>query len=300
MIWVLAGTSDSYHLICDLQEKINIINGIIKNKLALPSYSKGEFFDIGNYPQLTRANKFLDIKREKEIIVSVVSDYGKSRLSDTGLKVISKKLNKVEMVDFIKQNKIELIIDATHPFASNVSENAIKVSKELAIEYLRYERPELDLSHYPAKYLLTVYGYQEAVEKAQEFERIFLTIGSNNLNYFTAGISKWEQRLIARVLPDWKFIKKARSIGFTPSNLLAIQGPFSFELNKVLLKEFQADVLVSKASGKAGGLDTKIKAAIDLKIPVIIIRRSVLDYPIVFNGVEKLIDYISSLYNLSI
>jgi precorrin-6A/cobalt-precorrin-6A reductase len=72
--------------------------------------------------------------------------------------------------------------------------------------------------------------------QAQEFERIFLTIGSNNLDYFIAGISNWQKRLTARVLPDWKFIKKARQKGFTPANLLAIQGPFSRELNRILLK----------------------------------------------------------------
>lgn len=232
-------------------------------------------------------------EKNKELIVSVVTEYGQSRLSGTNVRVIRKKLSKKDMKDLINKFNIKIIIDATHPFASNVSENVLTVSKEMSIKYLRYERKEVDLSGYSAEYILPVDGYEEAVEKAVQFEKIFLTIGSNNLTYFTEGITNWENRLIARILPDWKFIKRARQLGFTPANLLAMQGPFSYKLNRVLLEEYKADVLVSKASGSTGGLDTKIKAAFDLEIPVIIIKRPDLNYPVIFTEIKDLISYIT-------
>jgi precorrin-6A/cobalt-precorrin-6A reductase len=159
------------------------------------------------------------------------------------------------------------------------------------ISYIRYERKKIDLTNYPTEYILSVDSYDEAVDKAEKYKTIFLTIGSNNLIYFTKEIENWENRLVARILPDWKVIKKTREMGFTPANLLAMQGPFSFRLNRLLLKEYKADVMVSKASGNIGGLDTKIKAAIDHDIPAIIIKRPNFEYPIVFNDIDELISH---------
>lgn len=253
MIWVLAGTGDSFELIDYLQEK--------KSKL--------------------------------DIISSVVTDYGKEKIEDKDVKVIKKKLDRSQMVELINEYNIELIIDATHPFAEAVSRNTIAASNVTDTKYLRYERETIDLSQYPDQYILPVHSYQEAAQKADEFEKVFLTIGSNNLNYFTDEIDKWQERLTVRILPNWKFIKKAEEIGFLPENIIALQGPFSQELNQVLFKEYGADVLVSKASGNVGGLDTKIKAAVELKIPIIIIRRPAIDYPLVVNDFENILEHCS-------
>ena len=253
MIWVLAGTGDSFELIDYLQEK--------KSKL--------------------------------DIISSVVTDYGKEKIEDKDVKVIKKKLDRSQMVELINEYNIELIIDATHPFAEAVSRNTIAASNVTDTKYLRYERETIDLSQYPDQYILPVHSYQEAAQKTDKFEKIFLTIGSNNLKYFTDEIDKWQERLTVRILPNWKFIKKAEEIGFLPENIIALQGPFSQELNQVLFKEYGADVLVSKASGNVGGLDTKIKAAVELKIPIIIIRRPAIDYPLVVNDFENILEHCS-------
>ena len=249
MIWVLAGTGDSFELIDKLSEY------------------------------------------EKDIIASVVTDYGKMKLADKNIKVIKKALKFNEMKAVIAEYNIELIIDATHPFAEEVSRNAMSASAKMEINYIRYERESIDLTGYSSEYIISVQSYQKAAQEAAKYQKIFLTIGSNNLHHFTNKIEQWSQRLVARILPDWKFIKKAEGIGFKPNNLIALQGPFSYELNKVLLKEYEADVIVSKASGNIGGLNTKIAAAVDLSIPIIIIRRPKLDYPIIFNDFNKLLNY---------
>ena len=249
MIWVLAGTGDSFRLIDKL------------------------------------------IKYNTDIIASVVTDYGKKKLKNKNIEIIKKKLKLNDMKELIEKHNVELIIDATHPFAENVSKNSMAASLLTGIEYIRYEREVIDLSQYPAEYIISVHSYQEAAKKVKEYNKIFLTIGSNNLQYFTSEIDNWPQRITARILPDWRFIKKADKLGFDPGNLVALQGPFSYELNRAIFKEYEANVLVSKASGNIGGLDTKIKAAIDLSIPIVIIRRPELDYPVVFNNFVELLDY---------
>ncbi|MFW5980301.1 MAG: precorrin-6A reductase [Bacillota bacterium] len=249
MIWVLAGTGDSFRLIDKL------------------------------------------IEYKTDILASVVTDYGEKKLADKNIKIIKDSLDISGMIKLIKKYNIELIIDATHPFAEVVSQNAIEAGQNTDTKYIRFEREAIDLSHYTKEYIISVHSYEEAVVEAAKFENIFLTIGSNNLKYFTSQINDWPQRLTARVLADSKFIKRAENLGFTPANIIAMQGPFSKKLNKILMAESEADVIVSKASGNIGGLDTKIRAAIELKIPIIIIKRPRLHYPLIFNNLEKLIEY---------
>ena len=258
MIWVLAGTGDSFELIYKLKQ------------------------------------------RNIDLVVTVTTKYGKQKLAGQNIKVLKCSLNEIEMTDFMRNKGIDLIIDATHPFAENVSRNCMNAAQENNIEYIRYERKMLDLTKYPKKYILDVKSYKEAAELANNYKKVFLTIGSNNLSYFIDEIENWQERLIARILPDWKFIKKAKEDGLTPANIVGIQGPFSKKLNKSLIDEYEVDVLVTKASGKYGGLETKIEAALESVIPVIVIKRPNLCYPTVFNKIDHLFEYVVnevSLYN---
>jgi precorrin-6A/cobalt-precorrin-6A reductase len=79
-----------------------------------------------------------------------------------------------------------------------------------------------------------------------------------------------------------------------PSEIIAMQGPFSYELNKALLIDYRASVLVTKESGPVGGTDNKIKAALDLGIPVILMERPVAAYPIVVSSCAELLEILRS------
>ncbi|GAB6100478.1 precorrin-6A reductase [Halanaerocella petrolearia] len=211
------------------------------------------------------------------VIASVVTDYGYQLLDELGIKVIKGKLNLEKMKNLIKEYNIETIIDTTHPFAQQVSYNALEVSKKLDRKYIRFERKEVEVPD--NNLVIKAAGYQEVVKEVKEFKRILLTIGSKNLDFFVEEIENWQERLVARVLPNGKFIKQVEKLGFTPQNLIAMQGPFSKELNKILLRDYNIDLLVTKASGKTGGLDTKLEAALELEIPVLLITRPNLPYP---------------------
>ena len=109
---------------------------------------------------------------------------------------------------------------------------------------------------------------------AEKARSIFLTTGSYGLEQIANDPRLKQTRIVARVLPDWKIIKKCQDYGISSRDIVALQGPFSVRMNKLLFKTYNADLVVSRDSGTMGGLDNKIAASEDLKIPIIVIKVS--------------------------
>ena len=81
------------------------------------------------------------------------------------------------------------------------------------------------------------------------------------------------ERLYPRVLPDEEVIAQVRALGVPRSHIIAMQGPFSRELNIAMLRQSGAAWLVTKESGAVGGQDDKIEAALEAgAVPVVIER----------------------------
>ena len=89
---------------------------------------------------------------------------------------------------------------------------------------------------------------------------ILLTTGSKELAKFTA-LPEFSQRVYARVLPMPDSLRLCQEAGLQPSHILAMQGPFSKEMNIAMLNALGAKYLVTKSSGKAGGFEEKLDAA---------------------------------------
>lgn len=221
-----------------------------------------------------------------EFITSTVSDYGKDLASKDSDHVINKAMDAEELMDFIKENKVKTLLDASHPFAENASLNAISASRQQGIRYIRYERPEEKEANDRIIYVKDLDG---AAQMALEHgENILLTIGSRGLMAFKEVAKR--RRLIARVLPEEESIRACKEAGISPGNIIAMQGPFSHEFNKLIIKEKEIDLLVSKSSGREGGLDHKLKAALESGCKVIIIERPGIEYPFLFNDIDKTIE----------
>ena len=62
-------------------------------------------------------------------------------------------------------------------------------------------------------------------------------------------------------------------LGVSPKYIIAMQGPFSYALNRAMFSEKQVDTIVMKNSGLVGGSDTKLQAAMDLGLHIILIDR---------------------------
>ena len=180
-------------------------------------------------------------------------------------------MSKEEMLAFMIKHQIKIVIDATHPYAAVVSQNAISICQQMSITYLRFERAksEYAIEHENIK---RVDSYEEtALYLKSKKANILLTTGSKTLEIFTAVLDL--EKLYVRVLPTVESVQKCLDLGIKPSNIIAIQGPFSTDFNEALLKEYEIDILVSKDSGTIGGTEEKLLAARRLAIEVVLIKR---------------------------
>ena len=121
---------------------------------------------------------------------------------------------------------------------------------------------------------------------------VFLTVGSHTLPIFRAAAKGRNCRLIARVLPQPDVIAACLAAGFSPADIVALQGPFSCELNMALFREYGADVMVTKNSGAVGGMDEKMKAAIAMQMKVVVVQRPALVQEQVFSSVSELTEHV--------
>ncbi|WP_196593927.1 precorrin-6A reductase [Pectinatus sottacetonis] len=226
---------------------------------------------------------------------SVVSDYGKILLEkNKNLVIIEQMLDEKFMKEKLAALHVKIFLDASHPYAVNISKTAMKVCREMNIHYIRYERPIVNLPDYPQLYKAV--SFDDAAEKAfQVGKRIFLTTGSRHLTEFTTRATDISQIVIARVLPVAESLAACKTAGIMPKHIIAMQGPFSKELNKAMYEQTDADVVVMKNSGKLGGADTKLMAAIETGLFVIVIDRPRIKYKNLVTDKKKLMTEIERL-----
>lgn len=217
--------------------------------------------------------------------VCVATEYGESLLpSGEYITVSTKRLDCKEIVDFIELHQIEIVIDATHPYAIAVTENITNACKECKIEYYRIlrgsenvkitDRKKDSIEHNNThKRYIWVENLEDAVEYLKDTTgNILATTGSKELYKYTK-LSDYKSRVFARVLSVPSVIEQCYELGFQGKNLIAMQGPFSEELNYAMLKQIKAAYLVTKESGKAGGFLEKVLAAERANVTVLIIGR---------------------------
>ncbi|MDA8442005.1 MAG: precorrin-6A reductase [Peptococcaceae bacterium] len=192
-----------------------------------------------------------------------------------------------DLAGILQNNKFRLVLDISHPFAGQTSSLLKELCTANQVLYARYMRSEIKLPEHPL--IHAVYSWQEAAERAAQWgNTVFLTTGSNNLECFLDRTMFKYKRVVVRVLPDHRIIKKCQELGIEQRDIVAMQGPFSREMNKATFKAYKASVIVTKDSGRAGGLDTKISAALALKIPVIVIKRQPCSEDHEFHSVQDL------------
>ncbi|WP_338835000.1 Cobalt-precorrin-6A reductase [Moorella humiferrea] len=171
----------------------------------------------------------------------------------------------------------EAVIDATLPYPGRFSLALEAWCRQNSIPYLRFLRPETELPRDSLIHQVTT--WEEAARAAAGLgDTIFLTTGTNNLEVFVNNPLFKDKRIVVRVLPEHRVIKKCQDLGLTPRDIIAMQGPFSKEMNKVMFKAYKAGVVVTRDAGPAGGTEAKIAAALALKIPVVLIKRPSIRY----------------------
>ena len=226
------------------------------------------------------------------VTVSVVSEYGKKILQQyNDIEINDKSLNAAELTENLR-GKFDILVDATHPYAVNVSQNAIDACRRAEIPYIRFERPEVEVND---ENIFRVDGYESAAIKAAELgKNIFITTGSRNLKKFIESPALKDCNLTVRILPTAEVLKECESYGLTPKQIIAMQGPFTTELNAETFKHCRADVIITKNSGKVGGADTKLAAAKILNLPVVMIDRPKIFYPNIAKTFDEVLNFIQN------
>lgn len=222
----------------------------------------------------TEGRDMVDFLSENNIstTVCVATDYGKSLIPENpNLKVIAKRQDSNEMRDLFEREKFDLVIDSTHPYAVDVTQNIQTASKSANIKYIRLIRKKSDENSHSIYFN----DIQEVVEYLNSKDgKILLTTGSKEIGKYT-GIKDFEERVYARVLPMISSIKASNDAGLSPSHIIALQGPFSEQMNTLILRHTGARFMVTKDTGSVGGFEDKEKAAQNTGAKLLVIGRPV-------------------------
>ncbi len=199
--------------------------------------------------------------------VYVATAYGEAVMEKmSGITIHTGRLSYTEMAQ--QMHKGCMVVDATHPYASEVTENIKLACTVCGAQYLRLIRPAQS-----ADGVHIVPDTEAAVQwLCQTPGKVLLTTGSKELDAYTA-IPDYQQRLYPRVLPTAEVLQKCTALGFPGASILAMQGPFSHEMNVALLHKTGASILVTKDTGKSGGFAEKLSAAREVGVQVLMIAR---------------------------
>ena len=184
---------------------------------------------------------------------------------------------------WLGDNEIGAVVDATHPFAATMTAHAAQACAELGVPHLVLSRPAWD----PAGAIRVASDIEAAhVVADHHYSRVFLTTGRSGVRPFASSHAWFLIRVVTA--PD---------DGVLPRNhtVLLSRGPYGYDDECALLRDNGIDVLVAKNSG--GALtEAKLKAAADLGVAVVMIDRPPLPAGVHAVGtVDEAVDWVARL-----
>ena len=221
--------------------------------------------------------------------ISVTTESAKALYPTTStLRVWVGRLSADVLREFLQQQQIVAILDASHPYAVEISQAAIATAQEQQIPYLRYERPCVDTQLLPGVINLDSFDTLLSGDYLHSC-RVLLTVGYRPLHLFRL----WHERatLFARILPSAIALEAAYVAGFTQERLICLRPPIVAELERALWRQWGISLVVTKASGTAGGEDIKRTVASELGIPLVVINRPIVEYPQQTSDLAKALDF---------
>ena len=208
--------------------------------------------------------------------VCVATEYGGTLLKPApGLKVRVGRLDQGGMERLLREEPIGMVVDATHPYAVEVTKQIQAACHAADLPYVRCLRGRSPAPEGEEDHIVTVDSVSEAVRFLRQTEgKILIATGSKELKAYTE-IEDYQTRCYARVLSTREAVAECTALGFEGKHLIAMQGPFSRELNAALLRHTDAKWFVTKESGKAGGFSEKADAAKEAGAKLVVIGRPV-------------------------
>lgn len=198
--------------------------------------------------------------------VSVATDMGASLLPEAA-DVSCGRLDSMAMCEAIKESGASVVVDATHPFAREATDNIRKACSETGVTCLRLLRDSTSVKG------RTAASIAEAVEMLSRSNAAVLSVlGSKSLPELAA-LRDCHERVWLRLLPSEGIEEHCRSLGFDVNKLILGKGPFTVSRNIEHIKLSGAEVLLTKESGAAGGYPEKAEAAEKCGIELLTVLR---------------------------
>lgn len=205
--------------------------------------------------------------------ICVATEYGEELLPKSGHMTVSHtRLTEEDMEALMREIQADPVIDATHPYAAEVTKNLRSACEKAGCRYVRLLRGgrEGDTKKDRAVYV-------SSVDEAAEFLKgtkgnVLVTTGSKEIAKYTV-IPGYRERVYARVLSLADVAAQCAAHGFEGKNLICMQGPFSKEMNRAMIEQLDCKYLITKMSGATGGYQEKLDAAWETGcIPVVVGR----------------------------
>ena len=210
------------------------------------------------------------------VVACSATEYGGSLLPEgPSITSIVDRLDEPAMCELMKSQPFACVVDATHPYAAVVSENVREAAAACELDLLRIVR-DGDVGATGAESWRTAVDVEDAARIAGLLPgNILLTTGSKDLETFVRDIPDFADRVYARILPVADSVTHALELGIPASRIVAMQGPFSRDLNEALIRALDIAILVTKASGGTGGFWEKVEAANACNVELVVIDRPV-------------------------
>ncbi len=168
------------------------------------------------------------------------------------------------LVNYLHQENIDMVIDATHPFAQQISWNAAAAAEICGLPRLLWQRPAWEAVADDRWWPVPNHAAAAALLPSLA-QRIFLTIGRQELGSYAHLSELWFLMRSIDPPPD----------PVPPGEVLLAQGPFTWAAEQYLLRQHQIELIVSKNSGGSATY-AKIAAARALGLPVVMVERPVM------------------------
>ena len=213
------------------------------------------------------------------ILTTTTTEYGAKLAKESGSdEVIARPLPKDELTEIIKKENIDLLIDATHPFAAHITQTSVSIANELKMPFIRFERPITNLENIDTSHIHYVNSFDEAgklIENEFIEGNVLHFAGANTMEEILKHVSV--DRFYPRILKVESSIEKCEMLGVDPSHIIPMNGAASLDENLELIERYDASVMITKESGEIGGVVEKIEAANEKDIAVIMIQRPEID-----------------------
>ena len=203
-------------------------------------------------------------------IVCVATAYGELVMKKTPYADIRQGRLTSDEMEVLISSEADTVFDATHPYAAEASANIRSACERAGKPYVRISRSGAACAGSGARLFEDAAACADALSVTEG--NILLTTGSKDLGIY-ARDPGLRDRLFVRVLPSEESIRLCSDAGISGRQVIAMQGPFSKEMDLAVIRQYDIRTLVTKAGGRAGGFEEKAEAASEAGVQLFVTGR---------------------------